>query len=346
MRPGFPGSTTYIVIFVAEIHRRMLGMLTFGAVILVVFLAIPEQTMPGLLSGTTARAAEVITSPFQNTFAMVRWNTRLPERIPLIKKYEPFFRAVHVSMPELDKERPAKFHDWETDQAPNTFTIYSAVARSMKMILSTQPLIDGLLYFHFDAWIDPLAWGDLDRNNIWFLNSSDPVYGCMNNTKTRKWWGLDKQFHLPALNATRIVDELDAGYEVQEGYWCIGWSDIYYIPRRFFVDYILLADIFYEYEVFHEVAIPTMVRIINDTYSHSDAEPAVHDIRDCWGSCCSTKPSIENVTMKRCGHKLDYLSEPLRTAFFDKLDGQAQMLGLPAPRDERRSSNASRTSWG
>jgi len=100
-------------------------MLTFGAVILVVFLAIPEQTMPGLLSGTTARAAEVITSPFQNTFAMVRWNTRLPERIPLIKKYEPFFRAVHVSMPELDKERPAKFHDWETDQAPNTFTIYS-----------------------------------------------------------------------------------------------------------------------------------------------------------------------------------------------------------------------------
>jgi hypothetical protein len=45
-------------------------------------------------------ARPVLKSPFENTLAMVRWNSYHPERMPLLKKYTPFYDTVHFSMPD------------------------------------------------------------------------------------------------------------------------------------------------------------------------------------------------------------------------------------------------------
>ncbi|KAJ6439791.1 cmp-sialic acid transporter [Purpureocillium lavendulum] len=298
--------------------------------ILVILVTIPQQAMPELEKSPVKVKPDLIVSPFRNTFAMVRWNQPRPERIPLIRKYDSFFHTVHISGAQIAlKEYSPTRRDWDSDQSNSTFTIYTEVARNMEMILLNNPLIDGLLYFHFDAWLDPMAWADMDRNQIWFPQSFEPPPICTNDTKTVGWWGWDRKAHLPILEANKAVDDLGLRYKVRKDEFCLGWSDIYYIPRRFFTDFIVLANVYGKHDAFHELATPTMVRIINETYSQGTDKPAVYDVHDCWGSCCSEHPTIDDVTRTRCGHKLDYLSQPLRDAFFGKLESQARMIGLP-----------------
>lgn len=320
-----------------KFQKTLLGILTLLSLIFVAFLTIEKAAMPDLLSNgekaapDSAPINDVIASPFNNSLAMIRWNSPHPERIPLLKKYEPFFHTVHISMPEMMSDRPPEFHNLISDQFPGTYAIYTQVAKVMKLILSEQSQLDGLMYFHFDAWIDPMAWNNTDRRNIWFpvaeASREGPRFVCMNDTATYDWWGWKESMHLGALTATNVIDRLDFGYKVNRDEWCLGWSDIYYIPRRFFPDFILLADIFSEFGVFHEVAIPTIVRIIEESRSPSLNQSAVERIKDCWGSCCSSNPTTEDVLTSRCGHRLDYLAENVTGRFYEKLDGQAKLLG-------------------
>lgn len=49
-------------------------------------------------------------SPFQNTMAYVRWNTDAhPERMPTLKRYEPFFHTLHFSMPKYVPDKEESF---------------------------------------------------------------------------------------------------------------------------------------------------------------------------------------------------------------------------------------------
>jgi hypothetical protein len=316
--------------------------LTAVTVVIAAFLTLSEAKIPDRvispghsLDSPFAKGADRVESPLKNTLAMIRWNSAHPERIPQLMKYQPFFHTVHISMPDLLPDLDPGFHNLTHDQFSATYTVYTQLARTMRLILANYPQIDGLMYYHFDAWIDPMAWSNMKQKNIWYPSTSDrapkevfePQFVCMTDTAGYPWWGWEENYHVKSMAAAEAVLRSDAGYKVRRDEWCVGWSDIYYMPRRFFYDYIFLAEIFAKFDVFHEVAIPTMFHIIDQTRRTNPFRPVLDRIGDCWGSCCSSDPTVDDVRFARCGHRLDYLQPPVVDAFYDKLDGQAKMLG-------------------
>ncbi|KAL0939567.1 UDP-galactose transporter [Colletotrichum truncatum] len=330
-----------------KFNKMFLIVASFITIVIVAFLTMSEAKMPDFAKEGAAKSPassgpkpvtgteEKIESPFKNTMAMIRWNSAHPERIPLLQKYEPFFHTVHISMPNMFKEEDPEFHNLTHDQFAGTFTVYKQVARTMKLILDTQPEIDGLMYYHFDAWIDPLGWTGMNPYNIHFpaiIDTAPPSHGgpeymCLTETKNYNWWGWGQDFHRTAMAAAAVVDNFDLEYKIRLDEWCVGWSDIYYIPRRFFADYIFLSEVFAGFGVFHEVAIPTMIHIIDESRRRNPYRSIIDHISDCWGHCCSSNPKVRDVLGARCGHRLNYLEEVPTKAFYDKLDAQASILG-------------------
>ncbi len=104
------------------------------------------------------------------------------------------------------------------------------------------------------------------------------------------------------------------------------WSDIYYIPRRFFNDFIDLTNIFYETDLFHEVAIPTMINIIELTYRPTSSHSVITRLADCWGHCCANGASPTDIKQKRCGHRMDLTNDVVRQSLIEILESEAVYL--------------------
>lgn len=118
---------------------------------------------------------------------------------------------------------------------------------------------------------------------------------------------------------------------------------MYYIPRRFFQDFINIAGIFATAQVFHEIALPTIWNIIDNTYSAANPSLSISGFQqqaltrwtDCWGNCCKGGAIAEDLLEKRCGHHLDFLNWDVTVAHFDRLAEDAKRLGgtLEAPKE-------------
>lgn len=157
-------------------------------------------TVEEITPGEPQEAEEVVISPFKNTVAFVRINHDLPEREQLIRKaYAPFFHTVHVSMPSNDAKHDVSETTPERDYWNNAELPYPPVkdlldlllereqAQAHSNITSPKEPIDGLLYFHFDAWIEPLQFHDMPRDRLWILNSGEMLpYKCMRGDPYRE----------------------------------------------------------------------------------------------------------------------------------------------------------------
>ena len=108
------------------------------------------------------------------------------------------------------------------------------------------------------------------------------------------------------------------------------WSDIYFMPRRFFEDYVFLANVFYEHGVFHEVAVPTILTIIDRTRSSHPNAPVLDLRSDCWGHCCAENPTVLDIQQHRCGHRLNFEDAPTTKAHFDALKEEQALLENPS----------------
>ncbi|PHH60340.1 hypothetical protein CDD81_1825 [Ophiocordyceps australis] len=303
----------------------VLTLATAGIVALLTMVETPMATRPMPAPDTNQSAV----SPFAHSLAMVRWNSARAQRIPLLAKYEPFFDTLHLSMPGLVPDHDAGFYNWTHDQFVQIELVYMQVADMMTLALAEKPHIDGLLFFHFDAWVDPLAWPPSQQQHMW-ASYGTPHYACINDTKAYDWWGWDHGLHKAAMAAVEAIDQLGLDYHLRRDEWCVGWSDIYWIPRRFFADFVLLSHVFARFKVFHEVAIATMLHIIDLSRRNASAQSLVSLIDDCWGSCCSSNPTVNNVLETRCGHRLDYLQPAVYQPYYDKLDRQARILHQPS----------------
>jgi hypothetical protein len=83
--------------------------------------------------------------------------------------------------------------------------------------------IDGMLFYHFDAWISPMEFADMDFNKIWFPDSPEPKYLCMKDRKRYdEWWGWGMDFHEKALQAVRLTSNIRQHYKVDPDEWCVG----------------------------------------------------------------------------------------------------------------------------
>jgi hypothetical protein len=302
------------------------------------------------VSPSTSRAGHdgaqknILESPFKNTLGFVRWNSEHRERIPMLEKYAPFFHDLHFSMPNYvnDTDLPVGFYNLTHDSSGDSEHIYIDLAKMMQFLLdapagSKDAEIDGLFYFHFDAWIDPLDYAGEDFTKIWFPDIPDvglqygnpggPRFECMQDKEKYPWWGFDFGYQDQAMAAARVVDHFDMKYIVNTKEWCVGWSDIYYVPKKYFADYIFLSAIFGGLQVFHEVAIPTMIHIIDQSRRDHPSRSILNRFGECWGSCCASNPDIHDVLFNRCGHRLDYLKEDVVNAHYDRLVKEAGMIG-------------------
>lgn len=75
-------------------------------------------------------------------------------------------------MPGMIEGMPAGWQNVSHDNAVDDYTIYREVAVAMQLILdapdgSGESEIQSLLFFHFDAWVDPMDFAGDDFNKIW-----------------------------------------------------------------------------------------------------------------------------------------------------------------------------------
>lgn len=307
--------------FAMKNHVLTLGFYTLVTVVAVAFLTVFESKMPGR---SAVPRDDMVHSPFNATMAMIRWQAPHTDRVHLLMKYEPFFDIVHISIPDYLPGEPQAFHNLTHDQFPHGSRDYIQVARTMELVLESRSEISGLFFFEHEAWVDPLAWQGMDLQMIHLASASEPPFLCLKDTSKYSWHGWEAGYHRQALAALQAVKELGRDYRIGAEEICIGSSDLYYIPRRFFSDFVLLSQMFGERQVHHELAVPTMIHIIDRTRRVNPYRSVVDRVGDCWGS---GKINFEVVVESRCGHKLDYHEPSTTSVFYSKLDEEASMLG-------------------
>ncbi|KAK5053699.1 hypothetical protein LTR84_001660 [Exophiala bonariae] len=263
-----------------------------------------------------------VKSPFANTLGFVRWNEAYLERIPLIQKYDPFFHTIHYSIPNYVADPPTggKFVIVTHSSWDNHENVYIPVADTMALILNDTEYssIEGLLFFHFDLWINPLEFTFMDYDRIWSTYITH--YKSKEAGNGWHWWDVRPLWEqgtsaIAALNGTQY----DKTVEV-----CANWADVYYVPRKYFSDFIYLSHLVDP--MFHESAIPTMFNIIDRTYRQQDAGKEYVNLADCWGGCCASNPTPEDIMWARCGHRLNYLDPDTTVLHYMRLDRQVNTL--------------------
>jgi hypothetical protein len=269
-------------------------------------------------------------SPFANTLAFIRWNNAYPERIPYMENYRPFFRELHYSMPNYTETTTLQKDGWTRFEET-----YQGVAETMQLILDTneadmEDSINGLLFYHFDAWIDPMGFASMDFEQIWFPDAKDPMFECRTDPTPRDFDWYHAYAFADSVNATRKLATMNTKYKFDPEESCTGWTDVFYIPRKFFKDFIALSLVFDDHRVFLEVAIPTMIKIMKNSLRDPKAPftPIISWIGDCYGNCCDTAQSMEEIDAHRCGHRLDLSNAELANGFFDGLKARKQFMGL------------------
>lgn len=174
----------------------------------------------------TQPVVAVLESPFKNTMAYVRWNSKHEERIPLIQNgYEPFFKTMHYSMPGINGDGPQEWGNLTHDAWEDGFWGYRAVKNTMQTILdeTTEDELTGMLFYHFDVWVDPMGFAEMDFEKVWFPDSTEPKFLCMQNTaRYNEWWGWSVGFHEKALQATRFAANIHDKYTIDPEEFCVG----------------------------------------------------------------------------------------------------------------------------
>lgn len=262
-----------------------------------------------------------IYSPFNNTLLMTRITKgELTERIDPLRKYAPLFHTHHVSKPpHPDHPEPSITTTPTYSNFPGLHNIYLQVGELMSLILSesasnsSSPLssITGLFYMHFDFWLDPLAFGNMDFSKLWILDRDGPTLHCMTNPAEYRpdWQGITGKWYEAAQRTNQHLQSLDLGFKIHPQEFCIGWADAYYVPRQYFADFALLARAFGEREggLDHEMAIASIFRIIQQTHKKHKYMDVMEHLGDCWGGCCTGVASEWDLLWHRCGHRINWL---------------------------------------
>lgn len=237
-------------------------------------------------------------------------------------------------------------HDyWNNGEMP-----YPPVTATVQLLLDDPDSadIEGILWYHFDTWIEPLSFTGMDFEKIWQLDSNDgPPFQCMTNPKLVEWWPWVQWGKQDAVReASHLIKERYPEYMLDPEEFCASWADMYYLPRKYFADFVRLSTIYAETDSYHEIAIPTMFHIIDQTYRAHPSLTVLYHWADCWGNCCKDNPSTYDVLRKRCGHKLNYLDPNVTNTFYERLDENALLLGMPLPGiDERPGTENPEIGW-
>jgi hypothetical protein len=176
----------------------------------------PSADMPDADSQPPPAQSDVLKSPLKNALAFVRWNCH-GECIPMIETYRPFFYDLHFSIPVLTDHA-----NLTADGLEDGSYVYSQVAETMQLILDKYPEINGLLYYRFDSWIDPMQFSNMDSNRIWFPDSLQPKFVCTDRVESLPWIVDARDDARRAKVAAKILEERNSEYKVDINQFCDG----------------------------------------------------------------------------------------------------------------------------
>ncbi|KAF2101116.1 hypothetical protein NA57DRAFT_55176 [Rhizodiscina lignyota] len=309
-------------------HRRSLGFsITFTlSAMLIALLTLWNSHPPSNPSPSPKQGP--LQSPFRNTLAIVRFEDQYETSVApmVLQGYSPYFHSMHLSQGNWESDESNELnisHDYfDTNTAP-----YAPVAKiAQKLLEEPDSGIEGILFFKDTSWLRPLAFAE-DTERMWLLDSPDGR--CFSGISAMGGMSNDDGANVAprlAVQAANTAREMDTNYAINQNAWCSGWSDMFYLPRRFFKDFVFLGDIFASTSVPEHTAIPTIFHIIDNTYRRHPAMSLIELIGDCWNPKHAESEgglAAEEVVWRRCGQGFDYENESVVIAHYDRLEEDA-----------------------
>ncbi|CAF0987657.1 unnamed protein product [Adineta ricciae] len=307
--------------------NRKLSIILIGSVSLVCILNVfPFKTITRAPLDVVDSKTNKLQSPFSRTLAFIRLNGQRPERLRVLENYRPFFINLHYSMPQYTSVINYTADGWLSGDDP-----YKAVSETMKVLLKNYPM----------AWINPFQFDQMNYKNIWLAGQASS-YICGGHSVGSKWIYWNNDSLRAVQNAKKTLTKQHPNrFITDENIMCGGWTDIYYIPRRFFQDFIYLSDAFHQSRSFHEIGIPTMFNMIDLTYRSTPFHTVITHLEDCWGNCCSYGANANEINTKRCGHKIDLANDQVVKVLINLLNSEAYYLHKTTPKKSNNQSDAS-----
>lgn len=146
--------------------------------------------------------------------------------------------------------------------------------------ITTNPRYHGYLLINDDVMLNFWNFDGFDKTKIW-EGPKVPIKYAGHGPKEKwywwksRWgmsqcqkafdeiWSLRERFDLwSEMNATRSLEILGMNGNGQQSCYR-GRSDIFYVPHRFSEMFDLLAHVFYKHSVFLEIAVPTILRMLD-----------------------------------------------------------------------------------
>ena len=236
--------------------------------------------------------------------------------------YEPFFAGQVYMVPDA-WDGPAAYRCPFHPETGYVACIADIFSRLMSVdglnvagtACTRRTMVSGLMYHHMDMFVNPhRVVGVFDTRSMWAsgagLVSSYSVIlptWCsadaaeLARDEQWSWWADSKNLCLHALDSLYHSDDAPTGWSA--GRCCRGHVDLYYVPVAFFAR--MLRFMPYFDGVFHEVAIPTLLRMtLGDAGSDSIQDTS------CAGSAW-TYLSVDLSTIT-CGHRVNLSDTSLR----------------------------------
>lgn len=211
---------------------------------------------------------------FDNILLVITFNFALYESLPLLlSMYQKVFPNIYICGPK----RSPKFSYVNHLPIHKGYYAYDCVSEA----ISQHKNYSGYLFLMDDVLLNFWTLNSMDFNRLWEGPKQPIALGrFVPPTKWYWWksrWGKDKcqrafneishiktESAESAILATEMLSNLrrngNGAYRCHRGR-----SDIFYVPRRFATRFTILSSIFRKHEVFLEIAVPTIFRLLDRT---------------------------------------------------------------------------------
>ena len=155
---------------------------------------------------------------------------------------------------------------------------YNCLGRAVRLY----PGYEGYLYINDDMIVNWWNFKNFDKSKIWqssFIENGHPLkqHDDQKILYKTNWVWYNSSFGVEQCNKTikeistlkpykwdpkRLIENLKHNGDGKI-YCSKGWSDLYYIPRVYAEEFADICDIFYRNKVFLEIAVTTMLRLLD-----------------------------------------------------------------------------------
>lgn len=177
--------------------------------------------------------------------------------------YEPYFKKV-IFYSDMPSNNDSEINYIDTSRGQYVYKIFSHLYNTYKDIIDQS---DGLFYSMDDNIINVNILNSFDSTKIIFTypestrfeglmknNVANKVYSDLSTVSTWHW---DMHHGKQAIN-NLLLDDSFKQYNLNE--FVGNFSDFFYLPKKYITDKLInLFDLFAKYNIFLEIAIPTII---------------------------------------------------------------------------------------